>query len=87
MRAVVPTALVRSTIEAAHQLAAGRMSAAAVSTAVANLLGETLRTMTLTRWTISALLAHSRAGQSECVYRPPQTSLNVLSPRCAPNGM
>jgi RNA polymerase sigma factor (sigma-70 family) len=59
---VVPTALARSTIEAAHQLAAGRMSASAVSIAVANLLGEAVRTMTLTRWTVGALLGALACG-------------------------
>jgi RNA polymerase sigma factor (sigma-70 family) len=60
--AVVPIRLARSTLRAAHQLAAGRESAAVVSAAVANLFGETLRTMTLTRWTVGALLGALACG-------------------------
>jgi RNA polymerase sigma factor (sigma-70 family) len=59
---VVSTALARSTIEAAHQLAAGRMSSGVVSAAVAKLFGETLRTMTFTRWTIGTLLGALACG-------------------------
>jgi RNA polymerase sigma factor (sigma-70 family) len=60
--AVVPTALARSTLRAAYQLAAGRVPAAVVSAAAANLFGETLRTMTLARWTVGALLGVLACG-------------------------
>jgi RNA polymerase sigma factor (sigma-70 family) len=45
----VPRALARSTLDAALQLTAGRAATAAVSATVANLLGETLRTMAWAR--------------------------------------
>jgi RNA polymerase sigma factor (sigma-70 family) len=60
--AVVPTALARSTLSAAYQLAAGRVPSAVVSAAVANLFGQTLRTMTLARWTVGALLGVLACG-------------------------
>jgi len=52
--AVVPPRLVRSTINAAIQLTAGRAAATVVSATVATLLGETMRTMAWTRLMIGA---------------------------------